>query len=77
MNADDAFLMRNVVVWFSSNELLLNFTKTDDLHFGPHHKKFYIKDEHDMTELHGIIPNFILNEPWDTLEDLEKGINTT
>ena len=59
------------------NELSLNFTKTDDLHFGPHHKKFYIKDEHDMTELHGIIPNFILNEPWDTLEDLEKGINTT
>ena len=55
----------NVADWFSTNELLLNFTKTDYLHFGPHHKKVYIliKDELSMTELYEITPNFILNEP--------------
>ena len=53
--------LHNVVDLFSSNELLFNFTTTDDLHCGP--------PSHDMTELHEITPNSILNEPWDTPED--------
>lgn len=61
--------LERVVDWFSSNELLLNVMKTDYLHFGPHHKKHYIKGEHDMGDLHEITPNFILNEPWDTQDD--------
>ena len=63
--------LKNVVDWFSSNELLLNFDKTDYLHFGPHHKKVYIKGDHDMRELHAVAPNFILEEPWDEYGDPE------
>ena len=61
--------LEHVVDWFSSNELLLNLTKTDYLHFGPHYKKVYIKGEYDLTDLHEITPKFMLNEPWDTPED--------
>ncbi len=56
--------LENVVDWFSSNELLLNFDKTDYLHFGPHYNKTYIKGEFDLTELHSsftmIIGNLVI-----------------
>ena len=70
----------NAVDWFGSNELLLNFTRTDYLHFGPHLKKVYMKGKHDMTKLHQITPNLILNEPRDTPEnpnfsELKKKVN--
>ena len=61
--------LEHVVDWFSSNELLLNFTKTDYLHFGPHYRKVYTKGEYDLTELHEITPTFMLTEPWDTPDD--------
>ena len=61
-------VMRNelcrVVDWFSSNELLLNIDKTDYLHFGPHYNKVYVnKGEHDLTELHDALPQFLF-EPY-------------
>ena len=69
--------LTKVVDWFSSNELLLNFNKTDYLHFGPHHKKVYCKGEHDMRELHEIAPHYILEEPWDEPGDPEPSeLNT-
>ena len=63
--------LTKIVDWFSSNELLLNFDKTDYLHFGPHYKKVYDKGEHDMSELHEIVPNFMLEDPWDEPWDPE------
>ncbi len=63
--------LKKVVDWFSSNELLLNFDKTDYLHFGPHYKKVYNKGEYDMAELHEISPFYILEEPWDEYLDPE------
>ncbi len=48
-----------VVDWFSSNELLLNITKTDYLLFGPHYNKVYIKGEYDLSELHAIAPAYL------------------
>ena len=54
--------LQKVVDWFSSNELLLNFKKTDYLNFGPHFKNVFEKGEHDMTELHEIAPLFLLVE---------------
>ena len=69
--------LTKVVDWFSSNELLLNFNKTDYLHFGPHHKKVYYKGELDMRELHEVAPYFILKEPWDEPGDPEPSeLNT-
>ena len=58
-----------VVDWFSSNELLLNIGKTDYLYFGPHHNKVYVKGEYDMSELHEIVPFYMLKDPWDEPED--------
>ncbi len=49
----------NVVDWFNSNELLLNINKTDYLLFGPHHNKVYIKGEHDLSELHEVVPAYM------------------
>ena len=58
-----------VVDWFSSNELLLNIGKTDYLCFGPHYNKIYVKVEHNMSELHEIVPHYMLEEPWDEPDD--------
>ena len=54
--------LEKVVDWFSSNELLLNFDKTDYLHFGPHYNKTYIKGEYDLTELHCALPNYLFHD---------------
>ena len=51
--------LEKVVDWFSSNELLLNITKTDYLHFGPHYNRCYIRGEYDLAELHNIAPQYI------------------
>ena len=56
--------LHKVVDWFSSNELLLNFSKTDYLHFGPHYNLVYEKGENDLAELHEITPNYVLENPW-------------
>ena len=61
--------LQKVVDWFSSNELLLNFGKTDYLNFGPHYRKVYEKGECDMTDLHATAPHYIFVEPWDEEED--------
>ena len=61
--------LQNVVDWFSSNELLLNFGKTDYLNFGPHYRKVYEKGECDMTDLHATAPQYVFVEPWDEEED--------
>ena len=37
--------LNKVIDWFSSNDLLLNITKTDYLNFGPHYNKVYTKGE--------------------------------
>jgi hypothetical protein len=60
--------LANVVDWFNSNELLLNITKTDYLHFGPHHNKCYIKGEYDLAELHHTAPTHLF-----TLDNAELG----
>ncbi len=54
--------LEKVVDWFSSNELLLNFSKTDYLHFGPHYNKVYIKGEFDLTEIHTALPLFLFDD---------------
>ena len=51
-----------MVEWFSSNELLLNIDKTDYLNFGPHYNRIYIKGEHDLTELHDALPQFLFED---------------
>ena len=56
--------LRNVIDWFSCNELLLNFSKTDYLHFGPHYNKIYEKGEFDLSELQSITPQYLLDDPW-------------
>ena len=61
--------LKNVVDWFSSNELLLNFEKTDYLNFGPHHNKIYIKGEYDLTELHSALPNFLFDDCFQDEDD--------
>ncbi len=61
--------LRKVVEWFSSNELLLNFGKTDYLHFGPHHNKVYEKGEFDLTELHLTAPHYICEDEWAEPDD--------
>ena len=61
--------LENVVDWFSANDLILNFTKTDYLHFGPHHNKVYVKGEYDMTELHQVIPNYLIEDEFRELDD--------
>ena len=61
--------LQKVVDWFSSNELHLNFGKTDYLNFGPHYRKVYEKGECDMTDLHATAPHYIFVEPWDEEED--------
>ena len=67
--------LQKVVDWFSSNELLLNFKKTDYLNFGPHFKKVFEKGEHDMTELHEIAPFFLLVESENDTEMDIKELN--
>ena len=54
--------LENVVDWFSANDLILNFTKTNFLNFGPHYNKVYIKGEIDMTELHQVTPHYLLED---------------
>ena len=51
--------LEKVVDWFSSNELLLNITKTDYLHFGPHYNRCYIRGEYDLTEIHNVAPQYL------------------
>ena len=51
-----------IVDWFSSNELVLNLSKTDYLNFGPHYNKCYEKGEYDLTELHSALPQFLFED---------------
>ncbi len=51
--------LANVIDWFSSNELMLNITKTDYLQFRMHEKRVFIKGEYDMEELHGVAPQYL------------------
>ncbi len=54
--------LEKVVDWFSSNELLLNFSKTDYLNFGPHYNKVYVKGEFDLTEFHSALPLYLFDD---------------
>ena len=66
-----------VVDWFSSNELLLNIEKTDYLHYGPHYNKVYInKGEHDLTEFHNALPQFLFEpDNWEEGDPDHNEIN--
>lgn len=48
--------IQKIFNWFNSNDLLVNVTKTDYLHFGPNYRKKYIKGEYEMSELHNTVP---------------------
>ena len=52
--------IQNVMNWFTSNDLLVNVSKTDYLHFGPIYRKVYIKGEHDMSEFHNTVPLYLV-----------------
>ena len=53
--------IKKVADWFSSNELMLNLSKTDYLRFNTHNRKEYIKGEYDLTELHEIAPQCLFD----------------
>ena len=61
--------LKNIVDWFSCNELLLNISKTDYIFFGPHYNNVYDKGECDLSELHQIAPQYLLEGYWDELGD--------
>ena len=61
--------LKNIVDWFSCNELLLNISKTDYIFFGPHFNNVYDKGEYDLSELHQIVPQYLLEGYWDELGD--------
>ena len=56
--------LKKIVDWFSSNELVLNFDKTDYLLFWPHYNKCYDKGEHDLTDMHVALPQFLFSDPF-------------
>lgn len=59
--------LEKVMAWFNCNDLLVNVSKTDYLHFGPNFNKVYIKGEYDLTELHSVAPQyfFMSDDPSD------------
>ena len=64
-NEYDSLLQRElkkVMNWFNANELLLNIDKTSYTLFGPHYPKLYIKGEHDLADLHSIVPKLYLDD---------------
>ena len=56
--------LKLIVDWFSSNELLLNFSKTEYLLFWPHFNKCYDKGELDLTDMHSALPKFLFEDPF-------------
>ena len=51
--------LAKIVDWFSSNELMLNISKTDYLQFRMHEKRTFLKGEHDMSDLHEVAPEYL------------------